>query len=57
MSLAASWALALDQLSADHPAARELLGLAAHLAPEPIPLTLFTTHPAIPPTPFGGRNR
>jgi hypothetical protein len=30
MSLAVSWGLALDQLSADHPAARELLGLGQH---------------------------
>jgi hypothetical protein len=45
MSLAASWALAFDQLATDHPAALELLGVAAHLAPEPVPLSLFTTHP------------
>lgn len=45
VSLTASWALAFDQLAPEHPAALELLRLAAQLAPEPIPLTLFTTHP------------
>ena len=41
-SLAASLHLAFDQLAADDPAALALLRLAAQLAPEPIPLTLFT---------------
>jgi tetratricopeptide (TPR) repeat protein len=41
-SLAASLHLAFEQLAADHPAALALLRLAAQLAPEPIPLTLFT---------------
>jgi hypothetical protein len=45
VSLTASWQLTFDQLAADHPAALELLGVAAWLAPEPIPFTLFTTHP------------
>ncbi|MGH3833207.1 MAG: FxSxx-COOH system tetratricopeptide repeat protein [Pseudonocardiaceae bacterium] len=45
MSLAASVQIALDRLSAQSPAALELLTLAAYLAPEPIPLTLFTTYP------------
>jgi tetratricopeptide (TPR) repeat protein len=45
VSLAASWELAFEQLVGEHPAALELLGVAAHLAPEPIPFTLFTTHP------------
>ncbi len=38
------WDLALDQMS-QRPAARELLGLCAYLAPEAIPLDLFTAHP------------
>jgi hypothetical protein len=46
VSLAASAQIALDQLAAQSPAALVLLSLAAYLAPEPIPMTLFTTHPA-----------
>ncbi|MGH3826835.1 MAG: FxSxx-COOH system tetratricopeptide repeat protein, partial [Pseudonocardiaceae bacterium] len=45
VSLAASVHIALDRLTAQSPAALTLLTLAAYLAPEPIPLTLFTTHP------------
>ncbi|MGH3886156.1 MAG: FxSxx-COOH system tetratricopeptide repeat protein [Pseudonocardiaceae bacterium] len=45
VSLAAGYQIAFDQLTAQAPAALDLLTLAAHLAPEPIPLTLFTTHP------------
>ncbi|MGH3996098.1 MAG: tetratricopeptide repeat protein, partial [Pseudonocardiaceae bacterium] len=44
VSLAASWQVALDRLAADEPAALHLLTLCAHLAPEPIPFTLFTAH-------------
>ncbi|MDQ3764841.1 MAG: tetratricopeptide repeat protein [Actinomycetota bacterium] len=45
VSLTASWQLSFDRLAADHPAALELLDVAAWLAPEPIPFSLFTTHP------------
>ncbi|MGH3683640.1 MAG: FxSxx-COOH system tetratricopeptide repeat protein [Pseudonocardiaceae bacterium] len=45
VSLAASCQLSFDQLAAEHPAALELMCVAAHLAPDPIPFTLFTTHP------------
>ncbi|WP_410673720.1 FxSxx-COOH system tetratricopeptide repeat protein [Amycolatopsis sp. cmx-4-68] len=44
VSLAAAWALTFDQLADEHPAALELLTVAAWLAPEPAPLTLFTGH-------------
>ena len=44
VSLAASWHVAFDRLATDEPAALQLLALCAHLAPEPIPLTLFTAH-------------
>ncbi len=44
VSLAASWHVAFDRLTDDEPAALELLTLCAHLAPEPIPFTLFTAH-------------
>jgi hypothetical protein len=44
VSLAASWHMAFDRLPDDDPAALQLLTLCAHLAPEPIPFTLFTAH-------------
>jgi tetratricopeptide (TPR) repeat protein len=49
VSLAASVHIALDRLAAQSPAALMLLTLAAYLAPEPIPLTLFTTHSVLLP--------
>jgi DNA-binding SARP family transcriptional activator len=52
-SLAASVQIALDRLTAESPAALMLLSLAAYLAPEPIPLTLFSTHPTQLPEPLG----
>jgi hypothetical protein len=42
-----AWALSLDRLRDQDPAAVQLLELAAFLAPEPIPLTLFTGHPEL----------
>ena len=53
MSLAANYQVAFDRLAAQAPAALDLLTLAAHLAPEPIPLTLVTTHPDLLPEPLG----
>jgi Domain of unknown function (DUF4062)/Tetratricopeptide repeat/NB-ARC domain len=53
VSLAASLHLAFDQLAAEEPAALTLLRLAAQLAPEPIPFTLFTAHPHLLPPPLG----
>ncbi len=50
--LAASAHIALDRLAAQSPAALQLLNLAAYLAPEPIPLTLFTTHSTHLPDPL-----
>ncbi|MGH4007071.1 MAG: FxSxx-COOH system tetratricopeptide repeat protein [Pseudonocardiaceae bacterium] len=52
VSLAASVHLALDRLSAQSPAALQLLSLAGCLAPEPIPLTLISTHPTLLPDPL-----
>ena len=52
VSLAASLQLAFDQLATDDLAALALLRLAAHLAPEPIPFTLFTAHPDRLPPPL-----
>ncbi len=45
MSLTASTQIALDRLGTQSPAALVLLSLAAYLAPQPIPLALFTAHP------------
>ena len=45
VSLAASYQVTLAQLAREQPVALELLSLAAQLAPEPIPRTLFTAHP------------
>lgn len=39
-----AWLLALDRLRVDNPAAVQLLEYAAFLAPEPIPIGLFTDH-------------
>jgi len=51
-SLTASTQIAIDRLAAQSPAALQLLSLAAYLAPEPIPLTLFTAHPTQLPDPL-----
>ncbi|MEO7195540.1 MAG: FxSxx-COOH system tetratricopeptide repeat protein [Pseudonocardiaceae bacterium] len=52
VSLAASYQMAFDLLAVDEPAALDLLHLAAHLAPEPIPFTLFTAHADLLPEPL-----
>ncbi len=52
VSLAASVQIVLDRLAAQSPAALQLLTLAAYLAPEPIPLTLFSTRPVQLPEPL-----
>jgi tetratricopeptide (TPR) repeat protein len=52
VSLAASTQIALDRLAAQSPAALQLLTLAAYLAPEPIPLGLFLSHPTQLPDPL-----
>jgi tetratricopeptide (TPR) repeat protein len=51
-TVAASWTVAFDRLATDDAAALLLLSLAAWLAPEPIPLTLFTEHPDRLPDPL-----
>ncbi len=52
VSLAASVQIALDRLAAQSPPALVMLTLAAYLAPEPIPLTLFTTNTTQLPDPL-----
>ena len=51
-SMAASWAVAFDRLEADSPAGLALLSIAAWMAPEPVPLALFTAHPDLLPEPL-----
>ena len=48
--LAAVTQLAFDRLRADDPAAADLAGICAFLAPEPVPADWFTTSPAWLPT-------
>jgi tetratricopeptide (TPR) repeat protein len=52
ISLAASVQIGLDRLAVQSPAALELLTVAAYLAPEPIPLVLFTANPSKLPKPL-----
>ena len=42
-----TWAISLERLHTVNPAAVALLEISAYLAPEPIPLTLFTQHPEL----------
>jgi tetratricopeptide (TPR) repeat protein len=51
-TIATLWSLSLDRLRAAQPAAVQLLGLCAWLAPEPIPLDVFTDHPEHLPAPL-----
>jgi hypothetical protein len=51
-SVAAAWAVSFDQLAKDDPAGLVLLTTVAWLAPEPVPLTLFTEHPEVLHTPL-----
>jgi transcriptional regulator with XRE-family HTH domain/tetratricopeptide (TPR) repeat protein len=44
-TLTTVWTLVVERVREQRPAAGELLGLCAYLAPETIPLDLFTTHP------------
>src|SRR4051795_10406806 len=49
-----AWALSLERLRGEDPAAVQLLQLAAFLAPEPIPLALFSHHPELMEEPLRG---
>ncbi|MGH3825649.1 MAG: tetratricopeptide repeat protein [Pseudonocardiaceae bacterium] len=53
VALTASVQVALNRLAAQSTAAVQLLTLAAYLAPEPIPLTLFSTRSGELPDPLG----
>jgi hypothetical protein len=49
-----TWSLSVERLRCEEPAAVQVLELAAFLAPEPIPLTLFTGHPELLDEPLRG---
>jgi Tfp pilus assembly protein PilF len=51
-TIATLWSLSFDQLHATQPTAVQLLSLCAYLAPQSIPLDLFTDHPEQLPTPL-----
>ncbi|MFJ6676236.1 FxSxx-COOH system tetratricopeptide repeat protein [Actinosynnema sp. NPDC091369] len=51
-TLATLWDLSLAALAEEDPAAVQLLHLLAWLAPEPVPLDLFTGHPDVLPSPL-----
>jgi tetratricopeptide (TPR) repeat protein len=51
-TVATVWSVSLDRLQATAPAAVQLLQLCAWLAPEPIPLDLFTGHSGLLPEPL-----
>lgn len=51
-TIATLWSLSLERLQASNPAAVQLIGMCAYLAPEPIPLDLFTGHPEVLPEPL-----
>jgi tetratricopeptide (TPR) repeat protein len=50
--IATLWDLSLERIAAEDPAATQLLDLFAYLAPERIPLALFTAHPDLLPEPL-----
>ena len=51
-TMATLWDLSLERITRQAPAARQLAGICAYLAPDPIPADLFTTHPALLPAPL-----
>lgn len=51
-SIATIWSVSLDRLRASTPAAVQLLTLCSWLAPEPVPLDLFSNHPTLLPAPL-----
>jgi hypothetical protein len=56
-TIASLWDLSLERISAKSPAAGHLLDVCAYLAPEPIPLDLFTAHPDVLPDPLAAAAR
>jgi hypothetical protein len=50
--VATLWNVSLDRAAAENPAAVQLLEVCAYLAPEPVPLDLFTAHADLLPAPL-----
>jgi hypothetical protein len=48
-TIATLWNISLERIEAENPAAMQLLEMCAYLAPERIPLDLFTSHPELLP--------
>jgi hypothetical protein len=51
-TLATLWDISLERVSSQSPEAMQLLGVCAYMAPEPIPLDLFTNHADLLPDPL-----
>jgi hypothetical protein len=51
-TIATLWDIGLERVGAESPAALQLLEVCAYLAPEPIPLDLFTAHTDLLPEPL-----
>ena len=51
-TIATLWEISVGRITAENPAAVQLLGLCAWLAPEPVPLDLFTAHAGLLPEPL-----
>jgi hypothetical protein len=51
-TIATLWNVSLDRAAAENPAAVQLLEICSYLAPEPIPLDLFTAHTDLLPAPL-----
>jgi hypothetical protein len=51
-TIATLWDISVGHITELNPAAVQLLGMCAYLAPEPVPLDLFTGHPDLLPQPL-----
>ena len=51
-TIATLWDISVGRITAENPAAVQLLGVCAYLAPEPVPLDLFTAHADLLPEPL-----
>jgi hypothetical protein len=51
-TIATLWEISVGRITAENPAAVQLLGVCAWLAPEPVPLDLFTAHADLLPEPL-----
>jgi hypothetical protein len=51
-TIATLWEISVGRITAENPAAVQLLGVCAYLAPEPVPLDLFTAHADLLPEPL-----